>query len=119
MRLSDIYSQDEIDDVDGEIFQNVCEEDLEADFTPFEIPADQVGELLATPMDRLVETWEFAEDWQEDLVEEKRLNFDADRPILVRGSLVVDGHHHAMAAILDGRPVRAIDLDEFCPTPTP
>lgn len=119
MRLSEIYTQDEIDDVDGEIFLHVCEEELEADFTPFEIAADQVVELLATPMDRLIDTWEFAEDWQEALVEEKRLNFDADRPILLRGSLVVDGHHHAMVAILDGRPVRAIDLDEASPSPEP
>lgn len=113
MRLSDIYTQSELDDDESEIFPHVAEEDLVTEFTPVEIPADRVAALMATDIETVLETWEHAEDWQEELVEEKRRNFDAQRVILLRGDVVIDGHHHVMAAILEGRSVTAIDLEEF------
>ncbi|MCE6973403.1 hypothetical protein, partial [Cereibacter sphaeroides] len=53
-----------------------------------------------------------AKRWQRELVKQKVADFDRDRILICRGTRLIDGNHHLVAAHRLGEPVWIIDLDE-------
>lgn len=53
-----------------------------------------------------------AYDEQKELVQDKIDNWDEDKIVVMDGSIVVDGYHQVVAAILSNRAINYIDLDK-------
>ncbi len=112
--LLDMYSSSELND-DTEVIYHYVPEDFEdCQFDVFTIEPDSIPRLIAPGDGRslLVDVFaEFATEEQREIVAEKKSAFDADRIVVMSGSIVLDGNHHVMAAHQLGESFQAIDLE--------
>jgi len=122
MRLLDIYDERDLDDETETLSLEVGEDELAFDFTVGMIEANALEAVKTYIGDMTVKEAfeEFAEGDQQEFVRRLTEGFDEDRVVILRGETMVDGNHHLMAAILIGKPVRFIDLDDAtAPAPLP
>ncbi|EPX83936.1 hypothetical protein Salmuc_01711 [Salipiger mucosus DSM 16094] len=120
MRLTDLYDMRDLDDDEEMLFHAVSDDALEFDFEVRTMPAGQITTVKTALGDlTVVEAMEaLAEDWQHELIAFKRENFDEDRVVILEDDRIIDGNHHLVAAHLEGRDLRYIQLTD-APEPAP
>lgn len=114
MKLQDNYTPEELRDEDEAISHSLTEEAMRTDFDLHPVLHREISSLLTMRGDMtVVEAYnEFADPEQQSLVEEKTINFDEDRIVILDGLRVVDGNHHLIAAHLTGRSIKTINLED-------
>lgn len=116
MKLTDLYTEADLNDKDELLYHRVDDEDLDIDLTVKTMDHAFVATLLASDgHSRIVDVYaNHADADQRALVQDKIDNFDESRVIVVFDRELVDGFHHAIAAWTAGRDVLCIDLAEAC-----
>lgn len=122
MKLVDIYSPSDLADESEALYHAVSEAALDREFTIGTLPSERLPDLMSwnggfDDLSVLALYDEYATDEQIDMVETMVEAFDEERVIVLQGMLVVDGHHHVVAAAELGRDIRFIDLAEAEPAP--
>lgn len=114
VKITDLYSPEELDDENEAIYHFVDPEDEHAVFSVQTLPPERVRMLRTMQGDMTVADAfeEHADPEQQDIVKAKAANFDASRIIVLKGNRVIDGNHHVMAAILTNHPIHYIDLNQ-------
>ncbi len=112
MKLSDLYSDEELTDASEYLHNYIDEDDLTRDFLVHEMTPAQ-AKTYVTPRDDMAvfdAFKRFATRDQKRLVKKKAANYDQDRVIVVFNKTVLDGNHHLVAGIVANRPIKFINL---------
>lgn len=112
MKLTDIYTTDEIDDENEALCHAVSEAALEFDFEPRALPHARLAELLTHMGDvSVLEAMSLHADAEQlALIDMKVASFDETRVVVLHGLRVIDGNHHLAAAQQAGKDLKCIDL---------
>ena len=127
MKLTDLYDLDELLDTRhhlGCILDSYGLKTADVDFDVHVIPHDRLSEITNwNGISILAAYKEFAHADQHALVQEKTQDFDTDRIVILDGKppsmTIIDGNHHVVAAILAGQEIKAINLSDDEPDPSP
>ena len=110
--LNEIYGDGLPDD--DELFWNfISNNDLDTSFTIKEIsPKDLHNKILYTyQVDSIEVVMSLLTKSQKRIISHYRKHIN-DKPIIISGDIIIDGHHRALAGLLDSRHIFYIDVDE-------
>lgn len=112
--LNTLYDYDELHDESEELYHWTQPEQFDTPYQVKIMQPNQIKNLKTTRDDMtIVDAYaQFADKNQKSLVKSKAKNFDANRIIVIANNTLIDGNHHAIAAIISNNPVKYIDIYE-------
>lgn len=115
LSLDEIYLDDSPLDDDSEIINNfVSPMDSDKPMPVKTLTAEQASQYFkvdGTPL--MVVFSDHATDDQIEMIEYKKRRFDNHRVLVSSGDLLLDGYHHAVAAIQLGKPINYVDVNDM------
>lgn len=114
VKLTDIYSDDELNDVSEVIHAYIDDDTISKEFTVRTLSAEEAKNLWTHRGDMsVIEAFKhFADKEQKTRVREKMKNFDPNRIVVLDGRKVLDGNHQVVAAILSDNEMKYIDIGD-------
>jgi hypothetical protein len=112
LRLDEIYDKEQLEDPSEALHQFISPEDLDVAFPVKTMQPSEVAKLETfRDTSTIMEMYEAcAGPKQKKIVRDKMKRFDASRVIVIAGTTLLDGYHHAIAAIKLNKPVRYINI---------
>lgn len=112
LRLDEIYDEEQLEDPSEALHEFISPEDLDVAFLVKTMQPAEIAKLETfRDTSTIVEMYESgAGPKQKKIVEDKMKRFDASRVIVIAGTTLLDGYHHAIAAIKLDKPVRYINV---------
>lgn len=114
MKLTDIYTEDELNQEDELLFHVASDEALVFDFEVRTLSHASLAGVMTHRGDAsVIDSMSlYATQEQLELIAHKVAHFDEARVLVMEGESLVDGNHHLAAAHRAGRDVFYIDLGQ-------
>jgi hypothetical protein len=111
VKLTDLYSLDELNDETELLYHSISPEDFNRGYRVKTMRPRTLMRLGAQHEESVYEAFnDCATPAQHRLVRRKMAKFDEKRIVVVTRRLLLDGYHHVVAAINLNKPVKYIDL---------
>jgi hypothetical protein len=114
IKLTDLYDYDELNDESEILYHWITPESETQSFTIKTMQPNDIKNLTTHNNDMTILNAykQFADKDQKKLVKYKSKNFDHNRIIVIANNTLIDGNHHAIAAILTNNPTKYINIYE-------
>lgn len=112
--LNDLYDYHELNDESEDLYHWTNPDQFDTQYTVKIMFPDDIKRLKTSTGDiSITQAFkQFASPEQKQLVKDKAKNFDHNRIIVIANNTIIDGNHHAIAAIVSDNPVNYIDIYE-------
>ena len=115
MKLNEMYTNSELSCEEELLYHYIDDTMLEFEFEPMIASPSFLMSLTPPSGDiTLFEQYrDYAENNSIEYIKDIVSNFDGSHIIVINGKILIDGYHHAIAAILSNKSLQYIDLETF------